>query len=64
MHKNEDPTASYRPVSIKAFEKVMCKQMYQYLNSYLNDQLCGFYKKYLTQCALFRSIQSWKKELF
>ena len=69
-HMNKDPTGktNYRPVSIlpllsKVFEKVMYIQLYDYMENFLNQLLCGFRKAHSTQHALFRLIQSWQKEL-
>ena len=70
VHKKKDPTdkTNYRPVSIlpllsKVFEKVMYIQLYDYMENFLNQLLCGFRKAHSTQHALFRLIQSWQKEL-
>ena len=70
VHKRKDPTdkTNYRPVSIlpllsKVFEKVMYIQLYDYMENFLNQLLCGFRKAHSTQHALFRLIQSWQKEL-
>ena len=70
VHKKKDPTykTNYRPVSIlpllsKVFEKVMYIQLYDYMENFLNQLLCGFRKTHSTQHALFRLIQSSKKEL-
>ena len=70
VHKRKDPTdkTNYRPVSIlpllsKVFEKVMYIQLYDYMENFLNQLLCGFRKTHSTQHALFRLIQSWPKEL-
>ena len=69
-HKKKDATdkANYRPVSIlpllsKVFEKVMYIQLYDYMENFLNQLLCGFRKTHSTQHALFILIQSWPKEL-
>ena len=70
VHKKKDATdkTNYRPVSIlpllsKVFEKVMYIQLYDYMENFLNQLLCGFRKAHSTQHALFRLIQSWHKEL-
>ena len=71
VHKKKDATdkANYRPVSIllllsKVFEKViMYIQLYDYMENFLNQILCGFRKAHLTQHALFKLIQSWQKGL-
>ena len=66
VHKKKDATdkASYSPVSIlpllsKVFEKVTYIQIYDYIEDFLNQLLCGFRKALSTQHALFRLIQSW-----
>ena len=65
VHKKKDPTdkTNYRPVSIlplltKVFEKVMYIQLYDYMETFLNQLLCGSRKAHSTQHALFRLIQS------
>ena len=66
VQKKEDPTykTNYRPVSVfplssKVFEKTMYEQLYEYLNHYVNDLLCGFCKAHSTQHTLLRLIKSW-----
>ena len=61
-----DPSdkANYRPVSIlplvsKVFEKIMYNQLYEYIEHFLNQLLCGFRKAHSTQHALFRLLQKW-----
>ena len=65
-----DPSdkANYRSVSIlplvsKVFEKIMYDQLYDYIEHFLNQLLCGFRKAHSTQHALFRLLQKWQKEL-
>ena len=41
----------------------MYEQLYEYLNNYLNDLLCGFCKAHLIQNVLSRLIQPLKKGL-
>ena len=60
VHKKKDPTdkTNYRPVSIlpllsKVFEKVIYIQLYDYLENFSNQLLCGFRKAHSTQHALF-----------
>ena len=38
-------------------------QLHDYMETFLNQLLCGFRKAHSTQHALFRLIQSWQKEL-
>ena len=70
VHKEKDAIdeTNYRPVSIlpllsKVFEKVMYIQLYEYMENFLSQLLCGFRKAHSTQHALLRLIQSWEKEL-
>ena len=70
VFKKLDPSdkANYRPVSIlplvsKVFEKIMYDQLYEYIEHFLNQLLCGFRKAHSTQHALFRLSQKWQKEL-
>ena len=65
VHKKKDPSdkTNYRPVSIltllsKVFEKVMHIQLYDYMENFLNQLLCGFLKAHSTQHSLSRLIQS------
>ena len=65
-----DPSdkANYRPVSIlplvsKVFEKTMYDQLYEYIEHFPNQLLCGSRKAQSTQHALFRLVQKWQKEL-
>ena len=41
----------------------MFNQLYIYMNNFLNELLCGFYKAHSTQHALFKLLQAWQKEL-
>ena len=70
MFKKLDPSdkANYRPVSVlpllsKVFEKIIYDQLYEYLENFLSELLCGFRKAHSTQHALFRLIQKWQEEL-
>ena len=70
MYKKLDPCdkANYRPVSVlpllsKVFEKIIHDQLYQYLENFLSELLCGFRKARSTQHALFKLIQKWQAEL-
>ena len=70
VFKKLDPSdkANYRPVSIlplvsKLFEKIMYDHLYEYIEHFLNQLLCGFRKAHSTQHALFRLLQKWQKEL-
>ena len=60
--------ANYRPTSVlpllsKVFEKIIYDQLYEYLENFLSELLCGFRKAHSTQHALFRLIQKWQEEL-
>ena len=60
--------ANYRLVSIlplesKVFEKIMYDQLYEHIEHFFNQLLCGFRKTHSTQHALFRLLQKWQKEL-
>ena len=64
VFKKLDPSdkASYRPASIlplvsKVFEKIMYDQLYEYMENFLNQLLCGFRKAHSTQHALFRLLK-------
>ena len=59
VFKKLDPTdkANFRPVMVlpllsKVFEKIMCDQLYEYAETFLNKLLCGFRKAHSTQHAL------------
>ena len=63
VDKKNDLTdkTNYRPFSIlplssKVFEKVMHIQLYDYMENFLNQLLCGFLKAHSTQHALSRLI--------
>ena len=70
MYKKLDPSdnANYRPVSVlpllsKVFERIIYDQLYEYLENFLNELLCGSRKAHFMQHALFRLIQKWQAEL-
>ena len=51
--------ANYRPGSIlpllsEVFEKVVYDKIYEYMENFLIELLCGFRKTHSTQHALFR----------
>ena len=59
---------NYRPVSVlpllsKVFEKIIYDQLYEHLENFRSELLCGFRKAHSTQHALFRVIQKWQVEL-
>ena len=47
----------------KVFEKLIYKQLSNYIESFLSSILCGFRKTHNTQHALFKLLHSWQKEL-
>jgi len=56
---------NYRPVSVlptvsKVFERIMQKQILEYLDKFLSPYLCGYRKGFSTQTALLRLIEKWK----
>ena len=70
VFKKLDPSdkANYRPVTIlplesKVFKKILYDQLYEYIEHFLNQLLCGFRKARSTQHALFILLQKWQKEL-
>ena len=57
--------ANHRPVSVlpllsKVFEKVVYEQIYEYMEKFLSELLCGFRKAHSTLYALFRLLQKWQ----
>ena len=54
--------ASILPLVSKLFEKIMYDQLYEYLENFLNQLLCGFRKAHLTHHALFRLFTKKQKE--
>ena len=70
VFKKLDPNdkANYRlviilPLASKIFQKIMYDQLYEYMEHFLNQLLCGFCKSHSTQHALSRLLQKWQKEL-
>ena len=64
---NPSDKANYKPVSVlpllsKVFEKIIYGQLYEYLENFLSELLCGFRKAHSTQHVLFRLIQKWHAE--
>ena len=59
---------NYRPVSIlsvvsKVFERILQKQMTDFVNGFLSPYLCGYRKGFSPQYALLAMIEKWKKSL-
>ena len=70
IFKKDDPLdkENYHPDSIlpllsKVFEKLIYKQLSNYIESFSSSILCGFRKAHNTQHALFKLLHSWQKEL-
>ena len=68
--KKDDPydEKNYRPVSVllaisKIYEKLMQRQINDYIANYLSPYFCGYRKGYNTQQALVSLIEKWKKIL-
>ena len=59
---------NYRPVSIlpivsKFFERIMQKQMHDFVELHLSPYICGYRKGYNSQYALLAMIERWKMSL-
>ena len=57
--------ANYRPVRVlpllsKVFEKVVYDQIYEYMENFMSELLCGFRKAHSTHHALFRLLEKWQ----
>ena len=60
--------ANYRPVNVlpsicKIYEKLLQKQINNYIENILSPYLCDYRKGYSTQHALICLIEKWKKFL-
>ena len=67
IFKKKDKTvvANYRPVSVlptvsKIFERIMQKQITDYIGKVLSPSLCGYRKKFSKQYALLSLIERWR----
>ena len=67
LFKKDDETfvENYRPVSVlptasKAFERIMQKQISDYVGKFLSPFLCGYRKGFSTKYALLTLIEKWK----
>ena len=67
VFKKEDASLlnNYRPVSVlpvvpKIYERIMQKQILEYIDKYLSSHLCGYRKGYSAQTALISIRQKWK----
>ena len=59
---------NYRPISVlptvsKPFERIMEKQIGDYMKIHLSDYLCGYRKGYNAQHAIVALIEKWKSSL-
>ena len=70
LHKAESKTSkkNYRPVSLlptvsKVVERIIDRQIVQYITPFLSILLCGFRKGFNTQHALIRMLEKWKVSL-
>ena len=58
---------SYQPVSImshlsKLFERIMCKQINNFIEKKFSPELCGFRKNQKVQYSLLKVLENWKKQ--
>ena len=67
VFKEEDTSLlkNYRPVSVlpvvsKIYERIMQKQILEYIDKHLSPHLCGYRKGYSTQTALISMLEKWK----
>ena len=68
IHKKGSTTdkANFRPISIlptvsKIYERLVAKQLNQFMEKKLSKYLCGFRKGYNTQYALLNMLRNWQK---
>ena len=59
---------NYRPISIlknisKVYEKIMFKQIVEFMDPYFSKFQCGFRKGYSTQQCLIAFIEKWKSAI-
>ena len=67
VFKKEDALSvkNFRPVSVltvvsKIYERIMQKQILEYIDKHLSPHLCGYRKGYSTQTALISMLEKWK----
>ena len=67
VFKKEDDSLlkNHRPVSIllvvsKIYERIMLKQILEYIDKHLSPHLCGYRKGYSTQTAQTSMLEKWK----
>ena len=68
VFKKRDATIAknYRPIRVlpspsKLFERMLSKQLTEFIDSSLSPFLCGYRKGYSPQRALIQLIEKWKK---
>ena len=57
--KNYSP-ASFLPTVSKTYEKIMQKQVLEYIGKHLSPHICGYRKEYSTKTALISILEKWK----
>ena len=55
---------SILPLLCKVFVKIMHEKLYSYIETFLNQSLCGFIKSHSTKHALFRLLLKCQKEVY
>ena len=70
VYKKNDPLdkTNYRPISMlpvvsKIFERIMQKQINDFIISFLSPYLCGYRKGFNTRHALLTLAENWRKSL-
>ena len=70
IYKKEDATLAknYRPISVlpsvsKVFERIIQKQLLQYIETFLSPFMCGYRKGFSPQSALTNLLEKWKVAL-
>ena len=70
VYKKNDPLdkTNYRPVSVlpvvsKIFERIMQKQINDFIISFLSPYLCGYRKGFNNQHASLTLVENWRKSL-
>ena len=70
FYKKNDPLdkTNYRPGSVlpvvsKIFERIIQRQINDFIVSFLSPYLCGYRKGFNTQHALLTLVENWRKSL-
>ena len=58
--KKKDRPVSVLPTVSKIFERIMQKQIIDYINQYISPLLCGYRKGFSIQTVLHYFIDKWK----